>query len=679
MNERTRLDDRILQQERRVRTPALDQVTIDLIDAVQAGKLEAVIGRHQEIEYLIQILARHKKNNPLLIGEPGVGKTTIVEGLAQRLATNEVPEGLLGKRLLAFDVGTLLTGTKYYGEFEERLKRVLEEIQRSRECIIFIDDIHTLVGAGAAEGTTDATTLLEEALSHGEIQCIGATTFDEYRQSIECDIAFQRHFQQMIVKEASIEETLEILKRIRERYEQHQRVTITDEALKAATVMASRYLTNRFMPDKAIDLIDEAASRARMQNSLAPLNLKEAMKALESVLREKEQAIQQQDYELTAELRVREVELRVRITQLESGWHRERGSEKLAVGEEHIAQTVSMWTGIPVILTTQEESQHLHHMEEALRRRVIGQNEAIETISQAMRRARAGLKDPKRPSGSFLFLGPSGVGKSELAKALAEFLFGSEDALIRFDMSQLAESSEAVCMVGTSPENVDDEASSQLIEAVLRRSHMVILLDNFEKVHLDAFPPLLQILADGKLIDAKGRTVDFRHTIVIMTSNAGASLLNTKALTDFKQPQEKVKANQAENHSKGQILSELRSVLPPEFLNSIDEIIVFHSLCTEEMDIIIESLIQRINTQLAEKQLELVIPHMAKDFLIEKSCYAQYGAALLRRTIQRLIEEPFAEGLLSGVFKRGDLVEALIIDHELHLKVCNRIELLPPG
>lgn len=660
------------------KTPTIDQMGIDLTAAARAGTLDPVIGRHQEIERVIQILSRRNKNNPALIGEPGVGKTAIVEGLAQRLVAGEVPETLMGKRLLTLDVGSLVAGTKYRGEFEERLKKIIEEIRSSKDCIIFIDEVHTLVGAGAAEGAVDAANILKPALSRGELQCIGATTLDEYRKYIERDAALQRRFQEVIVREPTVEETLEILKGIRERYETHHRLTITDEALKAATDMASRYITDRFMPDKAIDLIDEAASRVRMQNSLAPLNLKEATKALDAILREKEAAIQQQEYELAAELRDREVKLRDRIAKLESGWHRERGSDKPSVGEEEIAQIVSMWTGIPVMRIAQEESQRLLQMEEALHARVIAQNEAIEKISRAVRRARAGLKDPKRPIGSFIFMGPTGVGKTELARTLAEFMFGSEDALIKIDMSEFMERHAAARLVGAPPGYVGYEEGGQLTEAVRRKSYSVILLDEIEKAHPDVFNMLLQILEDGKLTDAKGRTVDFRNTIVIMTSNVGAALLNREASIGFKQSKDKAKVHQSEYEAmKSKVLGELKNTFKPEFLNRIDEVIVFHSLHIEEMYSIVDLLLNRVRTQLTEQQLELVVPQASKDFLIEKGFDAQYGARPLRRTIQRLVEDPLAEGLLEGKFRPDDLVEAIVVDGELVLQVRNRIEQLP--
>src|SRR5499427_1886899 len=601
------------------KTPTLDAYGRDLTQLAREGKLDPVIGRNTEIERVIQILSRRTKNNPALIGEPGVGKTAIAEGLAQRVIAGEVPETLAGKRLLTLDVGSLVAGTKYRGEFEERLKKIIEEIRSSGDCIIFIDEVHTLVGAGAAEGAVDAANILKPALSRGELQCIGATTLDEYRKYIEKDAALQRRFQEVIVRESTVEETIEILKGIRERYESHHRLVITDEALKAATEMASRYITDRFMPDKAIDLIDEAASRVRMQNSLAPLNLKEAKKGLESVLREKEAAIQQQEYELAAELRDREVKLRDRIAKLESGWHKEQGNEKPVVGEEDIAQIVSMWTGIPVMRIAQEESQRLLQMEEALHARVIGQNEAIEKIARAVRRARAGLKDPKRPIGSFIFMGPTGVGKTELAKALAEFMFGSEDALIKIDMSEFMERHAAARLVGAPPGYVGYEEGGQLTEAVRRKSYSVILLDEIEKAHPDVFNMLLQILEDGKLTDAKGRTVDFRNTMVIMTSNVGATLLNREAAIGFMQSTDQAKAAQSEyEHMKDKVLGELKNTFKPEFLNRIDATIVFHSLRQEHVRQIVDIMLARVRTQLTEQQIELLADDEAKDFLMTK-------------------------------------------------------------
>ncbi len=661
------------------KTPTIDQMGMDLTAAARAGKLDPIIGREKEIERVIQILSRRLKNNPALIGEPGVGKTAIAEGLAQKIIAGEVPETLQNKRLLTLDVGSLVAGTKYRGEFEERLKKIIEEIRTSGDCIIFIDELHTLVGAGAAEGAVDAANILKPALSRGELQCIGATTLDEYRKYIERDAALQRRFQEVIVRESTVEETVDILKGIREKYEQHHRLTISDAAIKAAAEMASRYITDRFLPDKAIDLIDEAASRVRMQRSLAPLNLKEAMKGLEAVLNEKEAAIQQQEYELAAELRDREVKLKERISKLESGWHKERGNEKPVVGEEDIAQIVSMWTGIPVMRIAQEESVRLLQMEEALHKRVIAQQEPIDIISKAVRRARAGLKDPKRPIGSFIFMGPTGVGKTELAKALAEFMFGSEDALIKIDMSEFMECHAAARLVGAPPGYVGYEEGGQLTEAVRRKSYSVILLDEIEKAHPDVFNMLLQILEDGKLTDAKGRTVDFRNTIVIMTSNVGASEMNKAASIGFTQGKDRNKAAQQEyERMKDKVLGELKNTFKPEFLNRIDAIIVFHSLKQEEVRQIVDIMLARVRMQLTEQQIELIVPDDTKDFLVTKGFDPAFGARPLRRTIQNMVEDPLAEGLLQGKFKPGEVVEALVVDGVLVLEPRPQLEALPP-
>jgi ATP-dependent Clp protease ATP-binding subunit ClpC len=660
-------------REKHSKTPTIDQMGIDLTLQARAGKLDPVVGREQEIERVIQILSRRHKNNPALIGEPGVGKTAIVEGLAQKIIAGEVPETLAGKRLLTLDVGSLVAGTKYRGEFEERLKKIIEEIRSSQDCIIFIDEVHTLVGAGAAEGAVDAANILKPALARGELQCIGATTLDEYRKYIEKDAALQRRFQEVMVRESTTEETIEILKGIRARYEDHHRLTISDDALRAAAEMGSRYITDRFLPDKAIDLIDEAASRVRMQRSLAPLNLKEAMRGLEAVLREKETSIQNQDYEQAAELRDREVKLRDRIAKLESGWHKDQGNERPTVGEEDIAQIVSMWTGIPVMRIAQEESARLLEMEGALHKRVIGQDESIETISRAVRRARAGLKDPKRPIGSFIFMGPTGVGKTELAKALAEFMFGSEDALIKIDMSEFMERHAAARLVGAPPGYVGYEEGGQLTEAVRRKSYSVVLLDEIEKAHPDVFNMLLQILEDGKLTDAKGRTVDFRNTIIIMTSNVGATLLNREAAIGFMQTKDKEKAAQSDyERMKDKVLGELKNTFKPEFLNRIDAIIVFHSLRQEHVRQIVDLMLSRVRTQLTEQQIELLVPDDAKDFLVTKGYDPQYGARPLRRTIQNLIEDPLAENLLQGKFRPGDIVEAVVADGTVILDVHER-------
>ena len=651
-------------------TPTIDQMGIDLTAAARAGKLDPVVGREQEIERVIQILSRRTKNNPALIGEPGVGKTAIVEGLAQRIVNNEVPETIAGRRLLTLDVGSLVAGTKYRGEFEERLKKIIEEIRNSGDCIIFIDEVHTLVGAGAAEGAVDAANILKPALARGELQCIGATTLDEYRKYIERDAALQRRFQEVIVREPNVEETFEILKGLRERYEQHHRLKISDEALKAAATMSHRYITDRSLPDKAIDLIDEAASRVRMQISITPLNLKEAMKGLEAVLREKEDAIQRSDYEAAALARDREVKLRDRISRLESGWQRDQGAtEKPIVTAEDIATIVGMWTGIPVKSIGEEESTRLLQMEGELHKRVIGQDDAIATISRAVRRARAGLKDPKRPIGSFMFMGPTGVGKTELAKALAEFMFGSEDALIKIDMSEFMERHAAARLVGAPPGYVGYEEGGQLTEAVRRKSYSVILLDEIEKAHPDVFNMLLQILEDGRLTDAKGRVVDFRNTIVIMTSNVGAQQMQRGAFS-FTAGRDVSKAVQADYEGmKDRVLGELKNTFKPEFLNRIDAVIVFHQLQMEQMRSIVDLLLSRVLRQLREQDIKVEVPQEAKDFLVEKGFDIQFGARPLRRTIQNLVEDPLAEGLLQSKFKPGDHIIVFVREGKLELVI----------
>ncbi len=660
------------------KTPTIDAMGMDLTAAARAGKLDPVVGREQEIERVIQILSRRTKNNPALIGEPGVGKTAIVEGLAQRIVNNEVPETIAGRRLLTLDVGSLVAGTKYRGEFEERLKKIIEEIRNSGDCIIFIDEVHTLVGAGAAEGAVDAANILKPALARGELQCIGATTLDEYRKYIERDAALQRRFQEVIVREPTVDETIEILKGLRERYEQHHRLKISDDALKAAAVMSNRYITDRSLPDKAIDLVDEAASRVRMQISITPLNLKEAMKALESVLHEKEDAIQRGDYEAAARARDREVKLRDRIGQLESGWqHDQSQGDKPIVTAEDIATIVAMWTGIPVKAIDQDESTRLLQMEDALHKRIIGQDDAINTVSRAVRRARAGLKDPKRPIGSFMFMGPTGVGKTELAKALAEFMFGSEDALIKIDMSEFMERHAAARLVGAPPGYVGYEEGGQLTEAVRRKSYSVILLDEIEKAHPDVFNMLLQILEDGKLTDAKGRTVDFRNTIVIMTSNVGAQQMQRGAISFTSGRADN--AVQADYEGmKERVLGELKNTFKPEFLNRIDAVIVFHQLMLDQMREIVELLLNRVRRQLTEQQVELIMSQAAKDFLVEKGFDQQFGARPLRRTIQNMVEDPLAEGLLQGKFRPGDIVEALVVSDALVLETRTRAA-LPEG
>jgi ATP-dependent Clp protease ATP-binding subunit ClpC len=647
------------QQESRhtSKTPVIDQLGMDLTAAARANKLDPVIGREREIERVIQILSRRTKNNPALIGEPGVGKTAIVEGLAQRIAAGDVPETLMGKRLLTLDIGSLVAGTKYRGEFEERLKKIIEEVKNSGNCILFIDELHTLVGAGAAEGAVDAANILKPSLARGELQTIGATTLDEYRKYIERDAALERRFQPVLVEEPSVEETIEILRGIKERYEQHHRLEISDEAIKAAAELASRYVPDRFLPDKAIDLIDEAASRVRMQRASTPPSLRDAMRGLESVQSEKEAAISAQQYELAAQLRDREAKLRSRIEKLESGWQSQQGAEKPVVTAEDIAHVVSMWTGIPVMRIAQEESQRLLQMEDALRARVIGQEEAISVISKAVRRARAGLKDPRRPIGSFIFLGPTGVGKTELARALAEFMFGSEETLIRIDMSEFMERHSVARLVGAPPGYVGFDEGGQLTEAVRRKSYSVILLDEIEKAHPEVFNILLQILDDGRLTDAKGRRVDFRNTIVIMTSNVGAELIRRQGALGFNVPRDEAKTEEEQyQRMKEKVLGEMKNLFKPEFLNRIDATIVFRSLNRDDVRKIVDLMLNRVRGELTEQQIKLEVTLAAKDLLLEKGYDPVFGARPMRRAIQNLVEDPLAEMLLQGKIKSGDTV-----------------------
>jgi ATP-dependent Clp protease ATP-binding subunit ClpC len=625
----------------------------------------------------MQILSRRTKNNPALIGEPGVGKTAIVEGLAQRIIASEVPEPLLNKRVVALDIGALVAGTKYRGEFEERLKTIVGEVKETGT-ILFIDELHTLVGAGAAEGAVDAANILKPALSRGEVQTIGATTLDEYRKYIERDAALERRFQPIQVPEPTVEETIQILHGIRERYEEHHQLKITDEALHAAATLAARYVTDRFMPDKAIDLIDEASSRVRMYRSVSPPSLKEAMRGLESLQAELDSAVASQDFEIAADLRDRERKLKLRIAELEKDWKDEQSSDKPEVSEDDIAEVVSMWTGIPLTRLATEETERLLHMEEALHERIIAQDEAIKQVAKAVRRARAGLKDPRRPIGSFIFLGPTGVGKSELAKALAEFMFGSEDALIKIDMSEFMERHSVARLVGAPPGYVGYEEGGQLTEAVRRKSYSVILLDEIEKAHPEAFNMLLQILEDGNLADAKGRRVDFRNTIIIMTSNVGAEQIMQRSGFGFGvagDDKEQEKHNY--DSMRERVLGQLRHVFRPEFLNRIDNVIVFHSLNQPQIRVIVDLQLARIRKQLEEQEIGIEFTIEAMDLLGERGYDPQYGARPLRRIIQNLIEDPIAEGLLEGRFSAGDRIEVDVED-EL-LKIVSSAGVAPVG
>ena len=622
----------------------LDQFGRNLTKLASEGKLDPVIGRETEVERIMQILSRRQKNNPVLLGEPGVGKTAIVEGLASRITRGEVPELLKNKQIYTLDLAALVAGSKYRGEFEERLKKVMKEITQRGDIVLFIDELHNLVGAGAAEGAIDAASILKPALARGELQTIGATTLDEYRKYLERDSALERRFQQIKVDEPSIPDTVKILEGLRERYEDHHKVQITDDALEAAAELADRYISDRFLPDKAIDLIDEAASRMRIRSMSQPPVYRDLEEEIEETRRNKEAAIEAQEFEKAANLRDTERQLTNRKRELEDQWDSGEAGERPAVGEEEIADIVSMWTGIPVFKLTEAETKKLIRMEEELHKRVIGQEVAIEAVSKAIRRSRAGIKDPKRPAGSFIFLGPSGVGKTELARTLAEFLFGDEDAMVRIDMSEYMEKHAVSRLVGSPPGYVGYDEGGQLTEAVRRKPYSVLLLDEIEKAHPDVFNILLQILEDGRLTDAQGRTVDFRNAIVIMTSNIGAKDIAKNVSFGFSVSDDEIGASY--NDMKDRIMGDLKKVFRPEFLNRIDEVIVFHKLSREEIREIIDLLITRVRAQVAEHDLQLELTEPAKDLIAEKGWDPAMGARPLRRAIQRYIEDPLADEVL---------------------------------
>jgi ATP-dependent Clp protease ATP-binding subunit ClpC len=622
----------------------LDQFGRNLTKLASESKLDPCVGRETEIERIMQILSRRTKNNPVLIGEPGVGKTAVVEGLAQRITNSDVPELLKNKQIYTLDLAALVAGSKYRGEFEERLKKVMKEITQRGDIILFIDELHNLVGAGAAEGAIDAASILKPALARGELQTIGATTLDEYRKYLERDSALERRFQQIRVEEPTIDQTCEILKGLRDRYETHHKVQITDEALRAAAELADRYIADRFLPDKAIDLIDEAASRMRIKSMTSPPANRELEEEIETTRREKESAIEAQEFEKAAALRDKERKLTHRKRELEEEWEAGETQERPAIGEEEIAEIVSMWTGIPVFKLTEAETQKLMRMEEELHKRVIGQHPAVEVISKAIRRSRAGLKDPKRPTGSFIFLGPSGVGKTELARTLAEFLFGDEDSMVRIDMSEYMEKHAVSRLVGSPPGYIGYDEGGQLTEAVRRKPYCVLLLDEIEKAHPDVFNILLQILEDGRLTDAQGRTVDFRHAIVIMTSNIGAAEIARNTPLGFAVSDDETGITY--DDMKNRIMGELKKVFRPEFLNRIDDVIVFHKLQKNEIRQIVELLLLRIRASMADRELQLELTDTAKEMLVEKGWDPAMGARPLRRAIQRYVEDPLADFVL---------------------------------
>ena len=651
------------------RTPTVDQLGMDLTSAARQGKLDPIVGRSTEIDRMIQILSRRTKNNPILIGEPGVGKTAIVEGLAHRITSGDVPETLQGKRLVTLDIGGLVAGTKYRGEFEERLKKVIDELKSAGNCVLFIDEMHMLVGAGAAEGAVDAANILKPSLARGELQCIGATTLDDYRKYIEKDAALERRLQPILVEEPDMEDTVEILRGIKERYEEHHKLTISDEALKAATELAARYVGDRFLPDKAIDLMDEASSRVRIKRSVTPPSLKEAHRGLESLRKEKDTAIASQQYEYAADLRDREVKLQEKIEALEQEHGSEGEEGPPVVTEDDIADVVSMWTGIPVARIATEEQERLLHMEDALHNKVMGQDEAIVAISKAVRRSRSGLKDPKRPIGVFMFLGPTGVGKTYLPRILSEFMFGSEDSLIRLDMSEFMEKHNVSRLVGAPPGYIGYDDGGQLTDTVRRKSYCLILLDEIEKAHPDVFNTLLQIFDDGHLTDAKGRKVDFRNTIIVMTSNVGSDLIRKESGIGFQTDTEEAKtAEQQFKRMKGKVLEELKRVFRPEFLNRIDGTVVFHALSREHIRSIVDLQLKEVEQQLLLKGVTMEATVEVKDWLGEKGYDQVFGARPLRRVIQDEIEDRLSDALLENRFKEGDRVLIDVEGDELILK-----------
>lgn len=645
-------------------TPTLDEMGRDLTKIAKEGGLDPVIGREKEIERVIQVLSRRTKNNPVLIGEPGVGKTAIAEGLAIKIENNEIPEILRGKRVVSLDMATIVAGTKYRGEFEERLKKVMDEIREDGNVIIFIDELHTLIGAGGAEGAIDASNILKPALARGELQAIGATTLDEYRKYIEKDAALERRFQPIMVNEPSVDESIAILQGLRDRYEAHHRVQIPDYTIEQAVKLADRYISDRFLPDKAIDVIDEAASKVRISAYNMPPNLKELEKNLEEMKKEKDAAVQSQEFEKAAALRDDEQKLRVELEQTIDKWRETQGKTDTVVTVDDVAQVISSWTGVPVKKLTEEETERLIKMEEILHRRVIGQDEAVESVSRAIRRARAGLKDPKRPIGSFIFLGPTGVGKTELARALAEAMFEDENAIIRIDMSEYMEKHSTSRLVGAPPGYVGFDEGGQLTEKIRRKPYSVVLLDEIEKAHPEVFNILLQVLEDGRLTDSKGRTVDFRNAIIIMTSNVGAELIRQDKTLGFATGE----ADNGYKDMKDQVLRELKKTFRPEFLNRLDEIIVFHSLKEEQLRRILELMVAELKTRLADKEIDFDLTDEAKEFLLKEGYDATYGARPLRRMVQKHIEDVLSEELLKGTIAAGSKLVLELDGDKLEVK-----------
>ncbi|MBG9769397.1 ATP-dependent protease ATP-binding subunit ClpC [Bacillus vallismortis] len=645
-------------------TPTLDSLARDLTAIAKEDSLDPVIGRSKEIQRVIEVLSRRTKNNPVLIGEPGVGKTAIAEGLAQQIINNEVPEILRDKRVMTLDMGTVVAGTKYRGEFEDRLKKVMDEIRQAGNIILFIDELHTLIGAGGAEGAIDASNILKPSLARGELQCIGATTLDEYRKYIEKDAALERRFQPIQVDQPSADESIQILQGLRDRYEAHHRVSITDDAIEAAVKLSDRYISDRFLPDKAIDLIDEAGSKVRLRSFTTPPNLKELEQKLDEVRKEKDAAVQSQEFEKAASLRDTEQRLREQVEDTKKSWKEKQGQENSEVTVDDIAMVVASWTGVPVSKIAQTETDKLLNMESILHSRVIGQDEAVVAVAKAVRRARAGLKDPKRPIGSFIFLGPTGVGKTELARALAESIFGDEEAMIRIDMSEYMEKHSTSRLVGSPPGYVGYDEGGQLTEKVRRKPYSVVLLDEIEKAHPDVFNILLQVLEDGRLTDSKGRTVDFRNTILIMTSNVGASELKRNKYVGFNVQDE------TQNHKdmKDKVMGELKRAFRPEFINRIDEIIVFHSLEKKHLTEIVSLMSDQLTKRLKEQDLSIELTDAAKAKVAEEGVDLEYGARPLRRAIQKHVEDRLSEELLRGNIHKGQHIVLDVEDGEFVVK-----------
>ncbi|MBU1912509.1 MAG: ATP-dependent Clp protease ATP-binding subunit [Candidatus Omnitrophica bacterium] len=652
-------------QQRSVsKTPALDAFGRNLTQLARDNKLDPVIGRENEIERVIQILSRRTKNNPVLLGEAGVGKTAIVEGLAQKIVKGDIPEILKDKKVIILDLALMVAGTKYRGQFEERIKAVMDEIKRSENVMIFIDELHTLVGAGGAEGAIDASNILKPALSRGEIQCIGATTLDEYRKHIEKDAALERRFQTIMVDPPSVDETIEILKGLRDRYEAHHRVEITDSAVEAAAKFSDRYIAGRFLPDKAIDLIDEAGAKARLSIMTAPKEIKDMESDIENIHKEKDSAIKNQDFEKAANLRDEEKKARMKLDKTREEWKKARMEARPRVDEEMIANIVSKWTGIPIFRLEEKESERLMKMEEELHNRIIGQDEAISAIAHAVRRSRAGIKNPKRPIGSFIFLGPTGVGKTHLGRVLAEFMFGDENALIQLDMSEYMEKFNVSRLVGAPPGYVGYEEGGQLTEKVRRRPYSVVLLDEIEKAHPDVFNILLQVLEDGRLTDSFGRKVDFRNTVLIMTSNVGADIFRKQGSLGFKSEAKEV----TYKDTKERLLEQVKKTFKPEFLNRIDDTIVFHPLTKDDLYKIIEIEMEEVKDRLKDQSVDISLDQSAKELLIENGFDPVFGARLLKRTIQRLLEDPLAEEIISKRLVKDKPVKAFAENGKLIFK-----------